>query len=218
MQACMQTCGRINRAASSTNNLLLVVKLTEMKNWYKRTIKWARTERALAMIAFAESSFFPIPPDPILLNMSLDKPHTWKRYAAITIAASVLGGIFGYIIGIALFESFGDWIISTYHLEHRYEQLGTAFTENGLLTILAAALTPIPYKIFTITAGAFQLNFVTFIVASIIGRGARFTAVSYAASKFGKKYRDQIGKYIDLISVGIIGLAVLAIIVYSLIS
>ena len=189
-----------------------------MKNWYKRTIKWARTEKALATISFVESSFFPIPPDPILLNMALDKPDRWKRYALITTIASILGGVFGYIIGIALFESVGDWIIETYHLQHRYEQLGEAFTDNGLLTILAAALTPIPYKIFTITAGAFHLNIATFVIASVIGRGARFSAVAYAASKFGTKYRDQIGKYIDLISVGIIALAILAIVGYSLIS
>lgn len=192
--------------------------MNKIKIWYKRVIEWGRTEKALGIISFAESSFFPIPPDPILLNMSLAKPDKWKRYVAITAGASVLGGIFGYIIGVALFESIGGWVIETYHLQERYDSLGEAFSSNGLVTVFAAALTPIPYKIFTITAGAFRLSFGIFIAASVLGRGLRFTAVGYAASKFGKKYEEQIGKYIDLISVGVIGAVVLVIIGYSLIS
>lgn len=186
------------------------------KKWHQKTSEWARTERALAIISFAESSFFPLPPDPILLNMSLTKPSKWKRYALVTIITSILGGLFGYFIGIALFESFGNWLISTYNLQEDYENLRTAFQENGLITIFAAALTPIPYKIFTITAGALNLNIFVFLLASILGRGMRFTAVSYAASKFGKKYEEKISRYIDLISLGVIGLVVILLVLISL--
>jgi membrane protein YqaA with SNARE-associated domain len=167
------------------------------------------------MLSFAESSFFPIPPDPILINMTLEKPSKWKRYALITTVASVLGGIFGYLIGFALFESFGNWIIDTYQLQDKYIELGHAFANNGLITIFAAALTPIPYKIFTISAGAFKLNFLTFLSASIVGRGLRFAAVGFITSVMGIKYKDQIKRYIDRISVVILLIVIAVAIIYS---
>lgn len=190
--------------------------LNKFKKWYHRVMKWARTEKSLAMIAFAESSFFPIPPDPILLNMVLEKPKKWLRFAGITSVSSVLGGVFGYIIGLALFESFGNWVLDTYNLHETFAQLGQTFSDNGLLAVFAAALTPIPYKIFTITAGAFKLNFFIFIIASILGRSLRFHAVAYAGQHFGKRYADKIGKYIDLISVGIIAAVILVLVAYSI--
>lgn len=187
----------------------------KLKARYHKVIAWARTEKALFMLSFAESSFFPIPPDPILINMVLEKPAKWFRYSSITTVASVLGGIFGFIIGFALFESFGTWIIETYELQHRYDQLGEAFADNALITIFAAALTPIPYKIFTITAGAFKLNFFTFLAASIVGRGLRFFAVGFITSILGQKYKDQIQRYIDRISLVVLGLVIIVAIIYS---
>lgn len=181
-------------------------------------MRWARTEKALVILAFAESSFFPIPPDPILLNMVLERPKRWLRYAGITSVSSVFGGIFGYVIGIALFESFGTWVIETYELHEQFAELGKLFEESGMITIFAAALTPIPYKIFTITAGAFKLNFAVFLIASILGRTLRFTAVAYAGSRFGKKYEKEIGKYIDRISLGIICLVVLLLVLIGIFS
>ncbi len=186
-----------------------------IRRWYAGTMRWARTEKALAMMSFAESSFFPIPPDPILLNMVLEKPKKWLRLAGITSVSSVLGGIFGYIIGVALFATVGEWILDTYELHERFEELGDLFERQGLLAIFAAALTPIPYKIFTISAGAFEVNFIVFLIASILGRSLRFGAVAFAGQHFGKKYADQIGKYIDRISLAIIGAVVLVIGVYS---
>lgn len=189
-----------------------------LKKFYQRVMRWARTEKALVILAFAESSFFPIPPDPILLNMVLERPKRWLRYAGITSVSSVFGGIFGYVIGIALFESFGTWVIETYELHEQFAELGKLFEESGMITIFAAALTPIPYKIFTITAGAFKLNFAVFLIASILGRTLRFTAVAYAGSRFGKKYEKEIGKYIDRISLGIICLVVLLLVLIGIFS
>ncbi len=186
-----------------------------IKQFYQKVITWGRTEKALFIIAFVESSFFPIPPDPILMNMTLSKPDKWKRYALITTIASILGGVLGYVIGLALFESVGQWIIDTYHLQDEFTEIGEIFKDNGLLAIFAAAITPIPYKIFTITAGAFSLNLGTFLFASILGRGMRFTAVAYAVSYFGKKYEDKIQKYIDLISFGVIALVIIVFVGYS---
>ena len=189
--------------------------LNSFRNFYARTMKWARTEKALAMMSFAESSFFPIPPDPILLNMVLERPKKWLRFAGITSVSSVLGGIFGYVIGLALFASVGEWVLDTYELHERFDELGELFDRQGLLAVFAAALTPIPYKIFTISAGAFKVNFFIFLIASILGRTLRFMAVAYAGQHFGRKYEQEIGKYIDRISLGIIGAVVVVIILYS---
>ena len=187
----------------------------KIKQWYERTMQWARTEKALAIISFTESSFFPIPPDPILLNMVLEKPKKWLRFAGITSISSVLGGIFGYIIGVALFASVGEWILDTFDLHHRFDELGDLFDRQGLLAVFAAALTPIPYKVFTISAGAFGVNFAVFLLASVLGRSLRFLAVAYAGQHFGKKYQEEISRYIDRISLGIIGGVILVIVIYS---
>lgn len=216
----MPNSGHINRADSWKNRQkrdTIIAMLKHFRNMYSKTMHWARTEKALAMIAFAESSFFPIPPDPILLNMVLEKPKKWLRYTGITSVSSVVGGVVGYFIGVALFASIGDWVLNTYALHDQFDQLGDLFERQGMLAVFAAALTPIPYKIFTISAGAFKLNFFVFLIASILGRTLRFAAVAFAGQHFGKKYEDQIGKYIDRISLGIIGGAVLAIALYSLI-
>ncbi len=190
--------------------------LKTLKNMYTRTMQWARTEKALAMISFAESSFFPIPPDPILLNMVLEKPKKWLRYVGITSTSSIIGGVFGYLIGMALFASFGEWVLDTYNLHEKFEELGDLFDRQGMLAVFAAALTPIPYKIFTISAGAFGVNFLVFLIASILGRSLRFSAVGFAGQHFGRKYEKEIHKYIDRISLGIIGAVVLVVVLYGL--
>ena len=192
--------------------------INKPRDWIRRlynwTTKWAahrHANRALAGLSFAESSFFPIPPDPLLIAMVFTKTKMWWRYALLTTAASVLGGLFGYLIGFALLESVGDWLISTYHLEEAYANLGQAFDDNALITIFGAALTPIPYKVFTISAGAFKVNLGLFILASIIGRGTRFFAVAWLAGLLGEKYKAQIEKYIDVISLVLLLVIVLII-------
>lgn len=193
----------------------------KIKELYAWSTKWAQTkyaEAALAGLSFAESSFFPIPPDPLLIGVVLTNPKKWKKFATITTLFSVLGGMFGYLIGFLLFASMGDWIIETYHLQDTYESLGQGFKDNLVISVFGAALTPIPYKIFTISAGAFHVNFALFVFASIIGRGARFFAVAGLTSFLGIKYKDQIEKYIDLISLGLLGLIILVLAVANLAS
>lgn len=175
-------------------------KLRALYDW---TVAWAnhpKADRALGGLSFAESSFFPIPPDPLLMAMVFTQAKRWKYLAFLTTIASVLGGLFGYLIGFALLESVGSWLIETYHLQDDYARLGEAFDQNALLTIFGAALTPIPYKVFTITAGAFKVNLLIFVMASVLGRGARFVAVAAIAATLGAKYREKIEKYIDIIS------------------
>jgi len=187
-----------------------------IRRLYQWFLQWAdkpNAEKALFGFSFAESSFFPIPPDPLLMAMVFAKTKRWIRYAAITTVASILGGIRGIIIGVGLFESLGNWILDTYHLHEEYAELGVNYENNAFVAVLAAAMTPIPYKIITISAGAFKINFVSFIIASIIGRSARFFGVSALASYLGKKHKEKIERYIDFISLGLVILLVLLLLI-----
>ncbi|MDX1766111.1 MAG: YqaA family protein, partial [Candidatus Saccharimonadales bacterium] len=186
-----------------------------IRRLYQWFLKWAEkpnAEKALFGFSFAESSFFPIPPDPLLMAMVFAKTKRWVRYAAVTTVASILGGILGYIIGIGLFESIGNWILDTYHLHDDYKNLGELYQDNSFLAVLTAAMTPVPYKIITISAGAFKINFVAFIVASIIGRAARFFGVSALAHYLGKKHKEKIERYLDIISLALVTLLVLVLV------
>ena len=187
--------------------LILIEILAKPKDWirklYNWVVKWAshkRAKTALAGLGFAESSFFPLPPDPLLMAMVFAKPKHWLKYASITLIASVVGGIFGYLIGFGLMESVGQWIINTLHINKEFADIGVAYKNNASLAVFAAAFTPIPYKIITISAGAFRINFVVFLIASVIGRGSRFFTVAGLSAFLGKKYKDQIERYIDVIS------------------
>lgn len=174
-----------------------------------KTAEKPNAEKALAGFSFVESSFFPIPPDPLLIAMVLSTPKKWLRLAHITVASSVLGGILGYFIGFALFESAGQWLIDTYHLQTQYNSLGNAFTDYSLVAVLTAAITPIPYKLVTITAGAFAINFPVFIIASIIGRGIRFYTEAFLVKHFGEKHKETIEKYINQFGIGFIVLIII---------
>ena len=183
-------------------------------NWFVAWAEKPNAERALAAFSFAESSFFPVPPDPLLMALVFAKTKQFLRFAAITTIASVIGGVFGYFIGIGLFESIGNWLIETYHLHDEYRELGEKFQQNDFLAVLAAALTPIPYKIITISAGAFKVNFASFVMASVLGRGARFFGVASLAHYLGKRHKEKIERYIDLISVVIIVLLIIVILLF----
>ena len=173
-----------------------------IRRMYAWTMKWGdspQAEKALFGISFSESSFFPIPPDPLLIAMVTANTKKWFRLAVITTSASVLGAVLGYLIGFALFESIGQAIVSTYGLESEFQTVGERYDENAFLAVLIAGFTPIPFKVFTLAGGLFQINLLTLIFASILGRGARFGAVSWMASILGAKYRDKIERYIDIL-------------------
>lgn len=184
-------------------------------NWF---VKWGEkpeAEKALAGFSFIEAIIFPIPPDPLLMAMVFNKPNRFVRYATITAVFSIVGGIIGYFFGWALFESVGSWIIDTFSLHEAYVSLGASFQNNGFIAVLAAAMTPIPYKIITISAGAFKVNFLSFILASIIGRSLRFFGVSYLAKFLGVKYKQSIERYIDAISVVLIVLLIIVVVLFN---
>lgn len=178
-----------------------------IRRLYGWVVGWAETKRAeqaLAGIAFAESSFFPIPPDPLLIAMVMAKPVSFLRHAAICTLASVFGGMLGYLIGLMLFSTVGTWIIEAYSLQDEFVHIGTRYEENAFLTVFTAAFTPIPYKLITVAAGVFQINFIMFLLASLIGRGMRFFLVAFLTHHLGRRYKDSIEKYIDLLSIAFV--------------
>lgn len=207
---------RLRRFVGSKPVLFMFLLLSWPRKIIRRTYGWVvgwvetkRAEQALAGIAFAESSFFPIPPDPLLIAMVMARPVYFLRHAAICTFSSVLGGILGYVIGLMLFSTVGAWIVSTYGLQEAFVYIGQQYQENTFLTVFTAAFTPIPYKLITIAAGVFKVHFLMFILASLIGRGARFFLVAVLAQQLGRRYKDSIEKYIDLLSIAFVMLLIL---------
>lgn len=184
-------------------------QIRALYNWVVGWAETKRAEQALATIAFLESSVFPIPPDPLLIATATVKPKKYIRLALITTLASIIGGILGYLIGIGLFESIGQWVIDTYELHSEFDAIGVRYNENALLTIFVAAFTPIPYKLITIAAGVFHVNFIIFIIASILGRGGRFFTISFLMHHLGKRYKDKIAQYVDILGLIFIALLIL---------
>lgn len=184
----------------------------KIRNLYAWFTGWAdkpQAETALTSFTLAEAVIFPIPPDPLLIALVFANEKRWWQLALKTTVASIVGGIIGYLVGVGLFETFGQWLLDTYHLHEQYQSLGATFAEGTFIAVLAAALTPIPYKLITLTAGAFEVNFLLFLFASIIGRSLRFFGVSYMARYLGRRHKEKIEQYIDIISVVIVSLLVI---------
>ena len=143
----------------------------------------------LGAVAFAESSFFPIPPDVILAPMSLAKPKLAWRYALIATLASVTGGMLGYAIGALLYDTLGQWLIGLYGYGDRIAALRQAYATWGALVILIKGLTPIPFKLVTIVSGLLGYNFGLFVALSVLTRGARFFLLAAVLNRFGDPLR-----------------------------
>ncbi len=167
---------------------------------------------ALFAVSFAESSFFPIPPDVMLAPMVLTRPEKAWRYAAICTVASVLGGILGYAIGYFL-TGFGHWLLSLMGHAEGQEVFQQWFDRWGLWVILIKGLTPIPYKLVTIASGLAQFSFVTFIIASVATRGARFFLVAFVVKRFGPAMLPIIEKRLALIA-GLVVAAVAGLLIW----
>ena len=148
-----------------------------------------RAEASLAAVAFAESSFFPVPPDALLAPMALAQPARAWRFALIATVASVMGGALGYAIGALLFDTAGQWLINAYGYGEKMAALKATYAQWGWLVILIKGLTPIPYKLVTITSGLLGYNFPLFVALSLLTRGARFFLVAGALQWFGEPLR-----------------------------
>jgi membrane protein YqaA with SNARE-associated domain len=146
-------------------------------------------EAALAVVAFAESSFFPVPPDVLLAPMALARPARAWRFALIATVASVLGGMLGYAIGALLYGTLGQWLVNLYGYGAKMDALRQTYAEWGWLVILVKGVTPIPYKLVTITSGLLGYNFPLFVVLSALTRGARFFLVAGVLRFFGEPLR-----------------------------
>lgn len=150
---------------------------------------------ALFAISFIESSFFPVPPDVLLIAMTVAVPALWIRYALLCTVASVLGGVFGYIIGWKFMDVIGFKILDFYHLQEKFDKIGALYQQYEAWAVAGAGFTPIPYKLFTIAAGAFKIDLPTFVLASLVGRAARFFVIGFLIYKFGPTFKEWIEKY-----------------------
>ncbi len=183
--------------------------LFDLKIWVENFANKPYSGLALFIIAFTESSFFPIPPDVLLIAITLLKPKLSFRYAFICSVGSVLGGMFGYLIGLQFYELIGKKIIEFYHLQEQYNAVKVMYDKNAFAAIAIAGFTPIPYKVFTIAAGAFQVNFATLVIASALSRSARFFLVGGLIYLFGPKVKTFIDKYFDWLTIAFIILLIL---------
>ena len=182
---------------------------------YSRVMQWSRhkhAERYLGALSFAESSFFPIPPDVMLAPMSMAQPKNAWRFAFITTITSVLGGLLGYLIGLFAFELI-EPLLHEFHYHEKYLQAKLWFDDWGFWAIFIAGFSPIPYKVFTITAGVISMALLPFVIASMIGRGARFFLVAGLMSWGGEKMEKKLHQYVDMLG-WLTVLAVVAIIFY----
>ena len=152
----------------------------------------------LAGVAFAESSFFPIPPDVMLAPMSLAQPKRAWLFAAVCTVASVVGGMLGYAIGALLYDSVGHWLISLYGLGGKVEAFLASYAQWGAVIILLKGLTPIPYKLVTITSGFAGYNIWLFVLFSIITRGGRFFIAALVLNRYGDWIRARIEQHLGL--------------------
>jgi membrane protein YqaA with SNARE-associated domain len=168
------------------------------KSLYDRLIALAASPQApyaLAFVAFAESSVFPIPPDVLLAPMTLAQPRRAWTFALICTVASVLGGMLGYAIGALLYDTLGQWLIHLYGYGDRVDSLKAAYAHWGALIILLKGLTPIPFKLVTIVSGLLGYNFALFVALSILTRGLRFFIVAGALNLFGDTLRVALERH-----------------------
>ena len=175
-----------------------------LKKTYNWTLEKAQHKNAkwyLSLISFAESSFFPIPPDILLIPMALASKARALFYAFMCTLFSVLGGILGYAIGYFFYNSVGIYIVDFYHLENSFNIFESYYKEFGILIVLGAGITPFPYKFITIASGVFGLNIFLFIIFSIIGRGLRFYLIAILLYFFGEKIKLIIDKYFNFLTI-----------------
>jgi membrane protein YqaA with SNARE-associated domain len=175
-----------------------------IRTCYDWTIGWSRTKYAswaLACISFAESSFFPVPPDVLLIPMVIAQRKKWFQIAFICSLCSVLGALLGYFIGYQLYELIGQKIVDFYNLQSAIDVVSAKYNEHAFFAVFTAAFTPIPFKVFTIVAGLCKISIFTLVIASAIGRSARFFMVAILIRIFGEKIQSFIEKYFNLLTI-----------------
>ena len=191
-----------------------------LRHLYDRILALAASPRAplwLALVSFAESSFFPVPPDALLIPAALARPERAYRLAAICTGASVLGGMLGYLIGYAFYEQVAGPLIRFYHYEPAAQAFADRFREYGLWIILIKGLTPIPYKIVAITSGLVHFDFGVFVLASVVTRGVRFFMLAWLIRRFGAPVQAFIERRLMLVTSASAAAIVLGIVLLKLV-
>ena len=179
-------------------------KANRIRRLYDWTIHWAQTPHstwALFILAFCESSFFPIPPDVLLMALAVALPIKAFKYALVCSVGSVLGGCFGYLIGYEFFEYVGRPIIGFYNITDLFNTVSAKYQSNAFTAIAIAGFTPIPYKVFTISAGVCKVNLFTLILASALSRSARFFIIAGLFYLYGPKIKTFIEKYFNILTI-----------------
>jgi membrane protein YqaA with SNARE-associated domain len=182
---------------------------------YLRVMGWSRHPKAtwvLGVLSFVESSFFPIPPDVMLAPMSLAKPHRAWWYATVTTVASVLGGVFGYVIGVYFFDAIAPWLEASRYWES-FQTAKTWFLDWGFWAVFIAGFSPIPYKVFTIAAGVMGMPILPFIAASLVGRGGRFYLVAGLMKWGGKRMEQLLESYVDRLGWSLVAIIVIFVLI-----
>ena len=191
------------------NNSKVLTILRAPLRWLRRLYDWMlgfanhpQAERALFGLSFAEASFFPLPPDPLLLVMGAAKPNRALRFAAITTIGSVLGALAGWMIGRLFMGTIGETLLDLYDSDrHIWEKIENWYAEYGNVALLLAALTPIPFKVFTIASGALAYPLAPFFAASLLGRGIRFGAEGLLLRFCGERIVGWMEKWFDLLAI-----------------
>ena len=182
-----------------------------LRGLYDWVLSWADSPGggwALFLLAFSESSFFPVPPDVLLIALGISRPEKALFYALICAFGSVLGGMLGYVIGKFLMDAIGKRILNFYGIMGSFNAIGERFKKHDALAIMVAGFTPIPYKVFTIAAGAFGIHFLRFTAASLISRTARFFLVAFFIMVFGASIRAVIERYFNLFTIIFVALLI----------
>ena len=182
-----------------------------VKRLYDWVLSWGDSRwgaLALFVLAFAESSFFPIPPDVLLIALCLGAVRRSFRYASICLAGSILGAMLGYAIGFFLWQnsageytSLANWFFANVFSEESFLQVKGLYDKWDFWIVFTAGFTPLPYKLFTVTGGLFHINFVMFVLASIVSRGLRFFLIGGLIWKFGAPIKTFIDKYFNLLAI-----------------
>ncbi len=175
-----------------------------VRRLYDWVLSWADHPAALPalfLLAFCEASFFPIPPDVLLMALAISRPRSSFLFASVCLAGSVLGGAFGYLLGRLFMDSAGQWIIQIYHLNDQYAQVTELYRRYGVWAVATGGFTPLPYKLFTVTAGAFKMDFPPFLIASLLSRGGRFILEALLFFLFGPPIKEAIERYFGLFTV-----------------
>ena len=187
-----------------------------LKRCYDWVMGWSDSPYgtpALFLIAFAESSFFPVPPDVLLMALAISASSRSLFYALVCSVGSVLGGVVGYVIGLEFYELVGHRIIDLYGVSEQFDAVGGRYKERAFIAVAVAGFTPIPYKVFTISAGLFRIPLLTFVAGSVLGRSGRFFLVGGLFRLFGPSIRTFVDRYFNLLSILFVILLVLGFVV-----